>query len=255
MRNLTRLVSIFVLLIVSNSALGASKKPLALIYKDSGSCFACEVGARAAAEDAGMKTRYISADEITPSLLKKAQLWIQPGGNAIDVAKRMDPKAYGYLKDYIEQGGNYLGYCAGAFFADYFVDNDNTIPGLGIIPGGVTKDYLPGDTGAHILPVRWHRNDKTFVRHLFFGEGPVFVFETPGTVEIIGEYVDNEASAPPIAVVQFKHGKGNVVLTAIHPEVPAWARWYYGLEDPDGSDRDLAVELVNRALFGKPSQQ
>ena len=48
-----------------------------------------------------------------------------------------------------------------------------------------------------------------------------------------------------VAAARATYGKGKVFVTGLHPEAPQDWRDYYHLNDPDGSDEDLAVEMIN----------
>ena len=211
-----------------------------LVYDDKGVCDeACPQAIGDIAEQhLSQPVRYVSAKQITAAALKKAKLWIQPGGDARDVSKATTKAQKNLLRTFVAEGGSYFGICAGAFFADHTVDDENTLEGLGFIPGE-SKDFLPGITEDFILEIFW----GSLQRFLYFSQGATFKLNRSQPVEVIARYDDGQP-----AVVQFKYGKGTVLLSGPHPEAPE--SWKEHLNDPDGSDYDLTEELLDRVSAG-----
>lgn len=218
-----------------------AKKPLALVYAGPGACVSegCDQAAGAIAESRGFRVRYISETEISPSLLKTARLWIQPGGNAIDAARALGLKRMEMIREFIAAGGRYLGFCAGGFLADQFVDDPQPnlmqTPGLGII---TSESYdFTKSPDAMILPIVWLGQ----TRHMYFQGGPAFKLKSPAAVTVIAYYPDN---AP--AVIMESFGAGRVAVTGPHPEAPQ--DWFDAdkLKKIDGLDAPYAAELLDR---------
>lgn len=219
----------------------AEKKPLALVYAGDGSCdTGCSEAAAEVAKRAGFKVRFVNAKELNPKLLERAALWVQPGGNAIDLVKKLRPDQVLAIRSFIAGGGLYLGFCAGSFFADEFVDNEKTMRGLGVTPGE-QFDLMGSDTNAYILPTQW----KGRARALYFQEGGYLTLDpTRSTqVSILARYHDDR-----IAAVTFPFGLGKVAITGVHPEAPESWKKADKLEDPDGDDFDLADEMIQAIL-------
>jgi glutamine amidotransferase-like uncharacterized protein len=231
MISITRVVLFSILLMSAN----VWASPI-LVYRDAGVCpeNCAEAVGDLAAEHFG-SVKYVKASQITQAALKTAKIWIQPGGNAIEAAELMTAEQKALLRNFVAQGGSYLGICAGAFLADHFADDFNQVPGLGLIPG-VSLDFLPGNIDDLILQVTWH----SVPRYLYFQAGATFKFDNSRPVQIIARYADGRP-----AVVQFPYGKGTVVLSGPHPEAPK--DWKTQLNDFDGEDFDLVTELFNRA--------
>ncbi len=208
-----------------------------LVYRDEGVCpenCAEAIGVLAAKEFGPVK--YVKAAQITEATLKNAKIYIQPGGDAIEVAQHMKPAQMQLLRNFIAQGGAYLGICAGAFFADHFADDHNKVPALGLIPG-ISRDFLPGNVDDLILKVMWRTP-----RFLYFQAGATFELDGKRPVDILARYMDGRP-----AVIQFPYGRGTVVLSGPHPEAPM--EWKSEMDDEDGEDFDLAKELLDRAGY------
>jgi glutamine amidotransferase-like uncharacterized protein len=167
-------------------------------------------------------------------LLQKASLWIQPGGDALEVRAALTDQQILELRNYVANGGRYLGFCAGAFFADTWIDNEETVPGLGLIPG-VSFDYQ--STGeAMIIQINW-LNSQT--RSLYFEAGAGFRLNENSGAQVLATYIDGIP-----AIISTRYQAGKVILSGPHPEAPRnWAE-SEELIDPDGDDSDIAAYLI-----------
>ena len=125
--------------------------------------------------------------------------------------------------------------------ADHFVDDEDEVPGLGILPG--VSAYLDVDSNhpiGIILPLNWLGK----MRQVFFNGGAMFkVAKDSSNVEVLAVYEDKS-----VAAMSFKYGAGRVVVSGFHPEAPMAWRAQSGLYDADGIDTDLAVDMMKRAL-------
>lgn len=222
----------------------AARRPLALVYQGPGGCtrWKCNEAAAAAALDAGLDVKYVTPAKLTPEVFEGASLWVQPGGNAITVAQKIGPQGLKLIRNFVKNGGAYVGFCAGAFLADTIVDDDGKVRGLGLLPVE-TADY-PVDSGDAGIPlvINWLGHKRT----LFFNGGGYF--KTHGVdrstdFSVLAWFPNGDA-----ATLETAYGKGGVVVTGAHPE--AYEQWKAdaGFRDPDGNDRFLAVDMVKRAL-------
>lgn len=215
-----------------------AEAPLALVYDDVGVCAEeCALHAANAAKLAGFQVVTVSAATLDQHLSDKASVWIQPGGNAIEVSDHLGVEKLSLIRNFVSRGGGYIGFCAGGFLADVTVDDAGLKPGLGIIPVSA-YEYLENDTQAQVLPILW----EGFPKHLFFQEGAAFASGLKDRVQVIATYSEGAA-----AVIQAVFGKGIVIASGVHPEAPEQWLEHEGLSSPDGTHEDLAAELVMRA--------
>jgi glutamine amidotransferase-like uncharacterized protein len=214
----------------------AGRQKTALVYNGKGACReGCAAAAARVFKQMGMKIVFVSEKTLTPELLKSAALYVQPGGNAIDVAQTYRLQQLDWIRNAIADGLGYVGFCAGSFLTDHTVDDDDTVLGLGILPGA-SHDFIK-DSVARVLPVRWKGVDRS----IYFQGGAYFTVNSPKDVEELARYSDGK-----LAALQFRFGKGKVSITGLHPEAPAG--WlvvdnHVSLKDPDGRDYDLAVAM------------
>lgn len=214
------------------------KPPVAVIYSGPGTCPECVDAAADIVSRVGLSVRLVQPTDLKETSFTDAVLYVQPGGNAITVARRLTAQQKDLIRTFISQGGGYLGICAGGFFADRWVNNANTIAGLNIIPVS-SHDY--GQKGPRIMHVTWGNQ----TRDMYFENGPSFDEPASDMAVVAGRYTDNV----PAALVT-KYGMGRVAVSGPHPEAPT--EWFTAedLVRGDGrqTDQDLAVALVQSAL-------
>lgn len=227
------------------SAVAFGQRPLALVWNGTGACKEeCATAAAKVARAAGYYVRYQNEKNFDPALLTKAKVWVQPGGDGIEAAKAMGSEKLAAIRSYVHAGGAYVGFCAGAFLADKWVDDFNTVEGLGITPVTTTdfgKDKLAGKD--IILDVKWEGH----LRHLYFSDGASFKPNPNADIRIIAEYDTPGLPIEP-AVWENKYGAGTVILSGPHPEAPDDWKENLDNKDADGDDSDLAEELFVRAI-------
>jgi glutamine amidotransferase-like uncharacterized protein len=214
-------------------------RPLALVYRGPASSLGCPESAAALLASSPMRfqVRYCGPHEELPlaaASLAKAQLYVQPGGgNDLDAAWRAVRSFGNPLREWLHNGGHYLGICMGAYLA-------GRDPGWGLLPCG-TAEYVgsPGatvrSTDDTVVGVRWRGRR----RHMYFQDGPYFVLNRHPNVQVLATYDTGQ----PAAVVA-PYGSGRVGVVGPHPE--ADASWYaeYDLRNPDGVRFDLGHDLV-----------
>jgi len=165
--------------------------------------------------------------------LREYHLLIVPGGNFVHIGKSLTPSATANIQGAIRDGLNYLGICAGAFFA-----GNSPYNGLNLTSGtrfgfyaaearGIRKSAVAiSSAGGQTLDQYWE-------------DGP----QLTGWGSVVGKYPDGTA-----AIVEGPFGKGWVILTGVHPEAPA--TWRRGMEfkTPVDADTAYAATLIRAAL-------
>jgi glutamine amidotransferase-like uncharacterized protein len=241
--SLLKLASLFFLLGSSLTWAAPLREKKVLVYLGKGSC--SEFCSQAAAEvpaRMGLRVQYVTAEEITPAIFKDAVLWVQPGGDAIAAAQTIGAKGLRAIREFVHQGGGYVGFCAGAFMADKTIDDAGKVAGLGILPVE-TEDYpLDSHNGDGVMTwVNWEGHD----RHLYFNGGAWFrVNPKSPEVNVLATYLPGGEPA----TIETKFGNGHVLVTGAHPEATYVWKGEVGLVDQDGPDYDLAAEMITKAL-------
>jgi glutamine amidotransferase-like uncharacterized protein len=185
---------------------------------------------------------FINARQIRDGKLQDFDLVIFPGGNSKEQSKDLGTKGKIAVRDFVQNGGGYLGICAGGFLATV-----NDVYGLGLINARAISGsrYLSGqgsisqsargsgeidleltDLGYTLLN---KENKKTF-NSVYYSSGPVFYpafrddlpnFITIATFKTetwIYEYQKGEMIGKS-AIIAAPYNKGNVCLISPHFEM------------------------------------
>lgn len=195
-------------------------------------------------------------DKITAATMENVDLYIQPGGPTIPVGWPYMAPHKDLIRQYVEDGGKYLGVCLGAYFFRNFYPGQS----FDLLPAGnyaYTYNSLEGSTydgaGSDLVQVNlkdiWGNGHRTLTI-----VGGCY-FYCPGNVPdltTLATYIQPNQLEPRTAIrFSFNENqddkKGWVIGIGPHPEArPSWG----GLEDPDGVDDDLiikaAADLLNR---------
>ena len=190
-----------------------------------------------------MTVEFVGAAGVTPEVFKDVKLWVQPAGNAITVAETLKADRLDLIRQFVKNGGNYVGFCSGAFLADKIVDDDRKVKGLGLI-SFPSADYIPVEDDES--PVMVWMNWNGARRHVFFNGGATFLIPPAkrDSVHVIATY--EKDNMPGTIEVIF--GQGRVVLSGAHPEAPLVWKDRDDLKDEDGTDMDLAKKMVQLAM-------
>jgi hypothetical protein len=210
----------------------------ALIYKGEGSCIEdCSESAALMAQMAGLIPVYVSPKEVNPDIFIGASVWVQPGGESLIVSENMAVQLRMLIKRFVMNGGGYVGFCAGAFFADQWI-HGTTQEGLGLLPG-LALSYERTTEKAVMLDFLWNGEKRS----IYWEEGPYLQLLTTGTMFMPFAYY-------PTGEIASAYGdfyQGRVILTGVHPEAPQYWRDDIKAADPDGLDYDLAVDMIRWA--------
>lgn len=259
--------------LVSKVADGSGRVPRALVYQGPGACAeGCSEAAAAVATRAGLNVTYVGPEipsqfqgtpekiqEYLRGIFENAVIWIQPGGKSSQVSKAMVPVLKEAIRSFVSQGGGYVGFCAGGFFATAKVGTTE-FEGLGILPGstrqytGVPPEAIEKDLGV-IVPTLWTSaggNVQAPERAMYWEGGPEFILSEAeqAITEVTARYIepkDPTGQTGPVASVRTQFGRGRVYVAGDHPEAPMSWRNFYKLNDSDGLDLDLAVAMIRWA--------
>lgn len=188
---------------------------------------------------------------LTSENLRNASLYVQPGGgNNIDEAWK-DVKQYSkIIKQYVTDGGNYLGICMGGFLAGGNDTNKN--PGYGLLSPGDSNDFSKSaekisinndNEGDLLLNINWtlSKDNSTQNRSIYFQGGPYFIVKDPNT-KIIATY-EGASSSQQNASIGLNYGKGKVAVCGPHPEAPK--KWYKDSGFTEYNNTDLFYDLID----------
>jgi glutamine amidotransferase-like uncharacterized protein len=199
--------------------------------------------------EAVLNTRHIqysNADasqlkEMAPSKLSGYRLLIIPGGNFITIGENLNPETSGHIREAIKGGLNYLGICAGGFFAGYYFHRGE-YHGLNLASDARFKFFSNEDRGIRKAAVAIACAGMPAFDQ-YWEDGPQFT----GWGEVVCKYPDGTP-----AIVEGEFGKGIVLLSGIHAEAPA--SWWRGPNFAMAvkADTGYAGTLINAALYRIP---
>ncbi len=172
-------------------------------------------------------------NRMSESQIQKYRLLIVPGGNFEHIGNSLTSSTAANIHDAIQYGLNYLGICAGAFFA-----GNSPYNGLNLASGSRFGFYAAEARGIRkaavgITAVGWQMLDQ------YWEDGP----QLTGWGAVVGKYPDGTP-----AIVEGTLGNGWVILTGIHAEAPASWRRGMDFRTPVNEDNAYAATLIRAAL-------
>ena len=187
----------------------------------------------------------------TPELLS-TQPWepacallVIPGGRDLPFVEELSKRTLvaRRIREWVRNGGRYLGLCAGAYFASAEVSFD--VGGSMEVKGERELAFYKGICRGPTYPgfayaaesgskaVNLVLADGRNIKHIYYNGGGNFV--SPPKEQIVARYETGE-----VAVVHIKEGKGQVLLCSVHPEYP--------LDDPPARD---AIDKLAGGVSGE----
>lgn len=176
-------------------------------------------------------TSYISAKEILHSDWEsETSLLIIPGGRDVPFHEALKGEGNQRIRKYVENGGSFLGICAGAYYGCKSVEFDcgmelevkglrelNFFPGIarGPVYGPGTFRYR-SEYGAKAASIS-NSFEKGSLKSYYNG-GCYFVdADQYANVTCISKYLDIENQ--PAAIIEITVGQGRVILSGVHIEI------------------------------------
>lgn len=171
-------------------------------------------------------------------------LLVFPGGADLGYCRTLNGEGNRRISRYVNNGGAYLGFCAGGYYGsskcEFEVDNPElAVVGereLGFYPGVCRGLAFPGfvyhsEAGARAVDLKIQKTAFSHVKDdlpgtfkSYYNGGGVFVDAKKledRNVEILASYTENlhvDSGEGEAAVVYRRVGQGHVVLAGPHPE-------------------------------------
>ncbi|KAJ4147045.1 hypothetical protein LMH87_001598 [Akanthomyces muscarius] len=197
--------------------------------------------------------KYVGPDDITANSLESIKLIAFPGGPDLQSSwAEIEPVAQD-IRDFVANGGRYLGFCLGAYLAGHS-------PGLALLPDGTDitpesdeKDAQVKDARDTVIQVDWQFSSgpnmgKTVNnRWVYFQEGSVVKsFVENDTSHVLARY----SSTGDVAATINKYGQGLVGTTGPHPE--ANQLWFDSakVRAIDGLQFKIGYDLIEATMTG-----
>lgn len=200
------------------------------IFEGEGTDKSCIVGyERAVREYLSVIYQRVSASDIRNGLLKNYDTLIIPGGSASAQAKALGEEGLTAIRDYVMDGGGYIGFCAGTYLAMGYAPDKLDMIAADLVDGA------HWDRGKGMVPVRFTEEGKSILGDfatvdMYYENGPVlspdnYSWLPPLTVLATyqGEIRDNKAAHKVMtnspAIVAGHYGEGKVLCFSPHPEL------------------------------------
>jgi glutamine amidotransferase-like uncharacterized protein len=173
----------------------------------------------------GLNVERVGSSLINTSSLDRFDLICFPGGDMYSYSQDISAGGKAKIKQFIADGGGYIGICGGAYFAAsrvFWRGNRLDMIPLSLFKGSATgpiNDICPypdyGMTQLNVLALNHPitSDGPAFMSVLYYW-GPYLTPDTDFEYDLICTYDVTGLKA----MVAFDHGKGKVFLTGAHPE-------------------------------------
>jgi glutamine amidotransferase-like uncharacterized protein len=211
------------------------------IYSDDGSWHDGIIAIESFCDDNGFLSKRVYSDALNKSeSLSECSAICFPGGYAYDYKTALTINGLNYIRSFINNGGAYIGICAGAFFASSSVDwEGETYPYQlklfdGIASGSIHSIAKWDDHTMTSIKINQNSSItaglKETYKVLYYG-GPYFT-SNPGfqfdTIAVWSDYYDLPS------IICFEYGNGRVCLIGPHLEIE---------ENSNRDNTDFAFDL------------
>ncbi len=189
--------------------------------------------------EAETMVQHLGPADLRKEVLKQFDVVIFPGGSGSRQAAAIGATGREAVRDYIHNGGGYVGICAGAYLC-----SSNYTWSLGLVPVKVFSEVLevPG-VGKKAM---WYRGKSTTVQMQFTGEGRQLLGDVPELTDVryhngpifrplsegdpgfttLAWFRSEQVLYPPQegtmvdtpAIIQAGYGKGRAIAISPHPE-------------------------------------
>jgi hypothetical protein len=175
--------------------------------------------------------------QMSESQMREYRLLIVPDGNFVEIGNGLTSTTAANIRHAVQGGLNYLGICAGAFFAGRSGYN-----GLDLTAGVRFGFYAAEDRGIRKAAVAIAvAGGRTLDQ--YWEDGP----QLGGWGAVVGRYPDGSP-----AIVEGTFGKGWMILTGVHAEGPENWRRGMAFGTSAATDNAYAGTLIFAALNRTP---
>lgn len=138
------------------------------------------------------------------------------------------------IRDYVENGGVFVGFCAGAYYACENISYQNPVgvsksqrPGLDFFKATAKgpqphlgREILDNDNWNDVIVTRLeYKNKKSQLEkvHVCYGNGPALTQIQDQDIKALAHY--SQVPGKPVAVASKNVGKGLALFIGVHPEI------------------------------------
>ena len=191
--------------------------------------------------------------------LAKASLFLMPGGNAYELQRNLGSSGKTKLTQFLDQGGNYVGICAGGYYATagYYWKADDGVPAENCADKfcryGIDGTYSFDSNTQNFTRQEW--NGVSYHSNLLgygplantFLEGPVEEIAGPWSSksdpnppydshQISGIHVNGGGPTPPLRTIYWGGATENYIYTKSTESSAASTEWAHYIQDTKNND-------------------
>ena len=198
-------------------------------------------------------------DSCNAASLAKASLFLMPGGNAYELQRNLGSSGKTKLTQFLDQGGNYVGICAGGYYATagYYWKADDGVPAENCADKfcryGIDGTYSFDSNTQNFTRQEW--NGVSYHSNLLgygplantFLEGPIEEIAGPWSSEsdpnppydshqISGIHVNGGGPTPPLRTIYWGGAIENYIYTKSTESSAASTEWAHYIQDTKNND-------------------
>lgn len=209
------------------------------VYEDDGAESHCVYNlVRSLTFSTNYKVEKINSDKVKEGIwINDAKAFFMPGGADLPYCEKLNGEGNKKIKEFVEKGGVYVGFCAGAYYGSNFCDfhrgdtrgyevlgNRELSFFDGAAEGPTLADYVYGSReGARTAEIEIEDRDSPC--KVYFNGGCHFSFTPSPSIRVLGYYINkerrindyNRAKKLP-AIIECIVGSGKAILCGVHPE-------------------------------------
>ncbi len=152
---------------------------------------------------------------------ESCSLLVIPGGRDTPYCEDLKNEANDKIRQYVKQGGNYLGLCAGAYYASREIEFEKNTAME--ITGSRPLGFFPGLCRGTVYPGFVYNSEKgACSASVTYGEETIKIYYNGGgyfvDAEKVGQVICRYQDTSEAAGVLCRVGQGSALLFGVHPE-------------------------------------
>lgn len=142
----------------------------ALIFNGAGVCDGCAESVAKLLSEKKFEINYVNEKTLDANQFTNIDIYVQPGGSddITETTRALTPQQIKLIQNYVQNGGLYLGICAGAYLAGKFADKENNISAFNLIEIEEVNQELNTDR-AKLISISTANNS---IRKVYYQAGP-----------------------------------------------------------------------------------
>ena len=183
-------------------------------------------------------------------VFEDTHVFVMPGGADLPYCRKLNGKGNANIRSFVENGGTYLGICAGAYYGcsalEFHKGRTDEISGtrelafVDAVAYGSLPEIAPyyDQTLKSAGLTKLDINGKNV--HFFYHGGPAFRIEGKD-INVVARYAELKQNPP--AIIKTGVGSGHVFLLGIHPEMTAQNMAGWPAED---NEKEILKNIITR---------